>query len=277
MRATVVHRDESVPTGVTSAPSDTVATTPVRRRDGGGDRIGVTCAFGRSRGRSVLNSTMASRPCRAAVRATALLTAGPLLLAAGAGVAQERSTQFELTPRASYRFGGTFESEQSAATIDLDEGGAFGLAFNIRESANTQWEVIYAQHDTAADTSELPGSAPSTDLRLQYLHGGGTYEFDSRGTTRPYLVATVGGTHISPDRADLRSDTFWSFSIGTGLDIRATGRIGVRLEARLWGTLIESGSKLFCVSGVGGAACQIQLDGKLLYQTELSAGVTMRF
>jgi len=198
------------------------------------------------------------------------------LLAAGTVSAQERSTRFALTPYASYRVGGTFEDQESAANIDLDEGGAFGVALNIRESANTQWEVVYARHDTAANTSDLAGSAPSTDLRVQYLHGGGTYEFERRGTAQPYLVGTVGGTHISPDQAGLPSDTFWSISIGTGLNIRATERIGLRLEARLWGTLVESGSKLFCVSS-GGAVCQIEIDGKMLYQAELSAGVTMRF
>ena len=214
---------------------------------------------------------------RAAIWARQLVTVVPLLLAAGAGTAQERSTQFELTPYASYRVGGTFEDEESTATIELDEGRAFGLAFNIRESANTQWEVIYAQHDTAANTSELTGYAPSTGLRVQYLHGGGTYEFERRGTTQTYLVATAGGTHISPDEVGLESDTFWSFSIGTGLNVRTTERIGFRLEARLWGTLVDSGSKLFCVSDAAGAACQIQIDGKILYQAELSAGVTLRF
>jgi len=204
------------------------------------------------------------------------MTIGPLLLAAGAASAQERSTQFALTPYASYRVGGTFADQESAAKVDLDEGSAFGLALNIRESANTQWEVVYAQHDTAANTSELAGSAPSTDLRVQYLHGGGTYEFERRGTTQPYLVGTVGGTHISPDQTGLQSDTFWSISIGTGLNIRATERVGFRLEARLWGTLIESGSQLFCVSS-GGAVCQIEMDGKVLYQAELSAGVTVRY
>ena len=177
----------------------------------------------------------------------------------------------------SYRAGGTFEDEESTTQVDLDEGGAFGLIFNVRESANTQWEVIYAQHDSAADTSELTGFAPSTDLRVQYLHGGGTYEFQRDGTVQPYLVATVGGTHMSPGGPGLDSDTFWSFSIGTGLNVRSTERVGVRLEARAWGTLVESGSRLFCISGIGGAACQIQIDGKVLYQVELSAGVTFRF
>lgn len=206
-----------------------------------------------------------------------LVAAGALALAAGEATAQQTLARFELTPYVGYGVGGTFEDEESATKVELDEGGAFGLIFNIRESGNTQWEVVYAQQDTSADTSELTGFGPSTDLRVQYLHGGGTYEFDARGAVQPYLVATVGGTHMSPGAAGLDSDTFWSFSLGTGLRVGVSERLAARLEARMWGTLVESGSRLFCVSGVGGAACQIQIDGQVLYQVELFAGLTMRF
>lgn len=199
------------------------------------------------------------------------------MLAAGEAAAQETLPRFELTPYLGYDVGGTFEDEESATKIELDEGGAVGLIFNIRESRNTQWEIVYAHQDTSADTSDLAGFESSTDLRVQYLHGGGTYEFDARGAVQPYLVATVGGTHMSPRAAGLDSDTFWSFSIGTGLRVGMTERLAARLEARARGTLVESDSRLFCVSGIGGAACQIQIDGKVLYQFELFAGLTMRF
>jgi hypothetical protein len=221
-----------------------------------------------------LQTTRASR--RRPIELARFALAGALALAASRSLAQG-APRLELTPYVGYGVGGAFEDEESTTKIELDDGGAFGLAFNIRESGNTQWEVIYAQQDTSADTSDLTGFDPSTDLRVQYLHGGGTYEFDSRGTVQPYLVATVGGTHLSPAAPGLDSDTFWSFSIGTGLRIGMTERLAARLEARAWGTLVESGSSLFCVSGVGGAACLIEIDGKVLYQVELFAGLTMRF
>jgi hypothetical protein len=224
-----------------------------------------------------LETTTTSQQAQRIAGVAVLVATGPLLLATSPGRAQESTTQFELTPYMSYRAGGTFEDEVSTATVDLEEGGAFGLALNIRESANTQWEIVYAQQDTTADTSELDGFAPSTDLRVQYLHGGGHYEFERRGSTRPYLVATAGATHVSPRLAGFDSDSFWSFSIGTGLNVRATERIGARFEARVWGTLVDPDSRLFCFSGAQAAACQIQVDGKILYQVDLSAGLTIRF
>jgi hypothetical protein len=75
----------------------------------------------------------------------------------------------------------------------------------------------------------------------------------------------------------LNSETFWSFSIGAGLQIRPSDRLGIRLEARAWGTLIESDTTLFCLSGVQGASCGIRMDGRVLWQLETIAGIVVRF
>ncbi len=94
---------------------------------------------------------------------------------------------------------------------------------------------------------------------------------------RPYLAATLGGTYISPDAEGLKSDTFWSFSIGTGLQVFPAKHLGLRLEARAWGTLLSSSSSLFCSSGPDGGACAIAVSGEMLWQVETFAGVVFRF
>lgn len=201
----------------------------------------------------------------------------PLLLGASGNVmGQVDTARFELTPYAGYRFGGTFTDEDGSTSVELDDGEGFGLIFNLRESANTQWEVVYSRQDTDADTSALNGFAPTTEVRLHHLEGGGTYEFEG-GAARPYLALTLGGTRIEPRIPGLKGDTFWSMSIGTGLLIRPTARVGIRLEARAWATLVDSNTSLFCVSAAAGAACAIQIDGRVLWQLETSAGIVFRF
>ena len=207
---------------------------------------------------------------------TSLLTCCLLLAAPATAFTQSSPGRFEVTPYGGYRFGGTFEDQELASTAELADDASVGVIMNLRESENTQWELVYARQSTTADVSDFSFASPSVDLDLQSLQLGGTYLGD--GTlARPYLAATLGGTHISPDAGELNSDTFWSFSIGTGLQILPSERLGLRVEARAWGTFISSGSSLFCTSGAQGGLCAIAVSGDMLWQIETFAGVVFRF
>ena len=195
---------------------------------------------------------------------------------AGVASAQSNPGMFELTPYGGYRFGGTFEDAESGATAELDNNASFGLIFNIREAANTQWEIIYSRQSTQVDTSELGIEEQLLDLDVHYFQGGGTVQSGS-DRVRPYLAATIGGTFIEPGLSSFDSDVFWSFSLGTGLNFMPTKRLGFRLEARAFATLVDSDTGLFCASGPNGSACAISTEGQLLWQLETFAGVVFRF
>ena len=204
-----------------------------------------------------------------------LLCLPHLVLAQTSGQPEPR--RFELTPYAGYRFGGTFENDESAISVELDDRSGAGLIFNVREAENTQWEVIFSRQRTVADTADVTGLGPLVDVDVEYLQGGGTYQGRRRDGVRPYLAATLGAARITPRLAGLGDDSFWSFSIGTGLQIRPTERFGVRFEVRAWGTLVDSDSRLFCRSGVQVAGCAIRVDGSVLWQIEAFAGLVFRF
>lgn len=201
-----------------------------------------------------------------------------LSLLCGSAWAEELKSpgQFEITPTAGFRFGGSFDDLDQGLSADLDDDASFGLILNLRESGNTQWELIYSQQNTAVDTRQLAFAEPKLDVDFQALQVGGTYMGEGI-LARPFVAATVGGTHVSPGFDGLDSDTFWSFSIGGGLQVFPTKRVGLRLEARAWGTLISSSSDLFCASGAQGGVCAIAVDGDVLWQFETMAGVVFRF
>jgi len=190
--------------------------------------------------------------------------------------AQNAPGMFELTPYAGYRFGGTFEDQDTGTSVELDDHGSFGVILNIRESANTQWEFIYSREETSADLSAFTLPDDAVDVEVHYFQAGGTYQGEGE-VARPYLAATIGGAHFAPDSRAYDSDTFWSFSIGAGLQVRPSDRVGVRLEARAWGTVLDSDTDLFCASGPEGAICAISIDGRVLWQVEAYAGVVFRF
>lgn len=220
---------------------------------------------------SACSGTTNKRP-----RIARLALACTIIFLANSALAQSSPGRFELTPYGGYRFGGSFEDFDAGLSADLDDDASFGLVLNLRESGNTQWELIYSQQNTAVDTREFAFADPFIDVDLQYLQIGGTYMGEGQ-RARPYVAATVGGTHISPDLPTLDSDTFWSFSIGGGLQVFPTKRVGLRLEARAWGTLLSSSTSLFCSSGPQGGLCAITVDGDVLWQFETFVGVVFRF
>jgi hypothetical protein len=198
------------------------------------------------------------------------------LLTASVAQAQEESYKFELTPFAGFSTGGDFEDLTTTAKLSLDDSSSFGVILNIDESVNTQWEILYSLQATEADTTGLPISGGPLDIDVHYIQGGGTYLFSGEAA-RPFLAATVGAAHFAPGLSGVDSETFFAFSIGTGLQIRPNARFGIRLEARGYGTLVDSNSELFCQSDPAGAICVVTVDGTILWQFQAFAGFVFRF
>lgn len=192
--------------------------------------------------------------------------------------AQDPPGRTELTPYGAYSLGGTFTDLESDGEAKLQDSGSFGLLLNIRQAANTQWEVIYSQQNTDAEVTGSSTADAVHETTVHYLQGGGTYQGDGE-KVRPYLAATIGAAHFDVATNGYNSETFFAFSIGTGLQIWPNSRLGMRLEVRGFGTLIRSDSDLFCVSDPanGNAGCAISVAGEVLWQVQAMAGVVFRF
>jgi len=182
----------------------------------------------------------------------------------------------ELTPFAGYRFGGTFEEKESTAKYELRDSPSFGFIVNLRHRDPTQWEILYSQQQTEAEFRGATGNDPSVDMDLYVLQLGGTYQWEGEHM-RPYLAFTLGGTHVRAASADATSDTFFSGSIGVGMKFLPSSRVGIRIEARAYGTLVDSNTDLLCSTGPDANICAIRVDGSLLNQVETFAGVSFRF
>lgn len=193
-----------------------------------------------------------------------------------AGPASADELKFELTPFGGYRFGGTFDFENDVGSYETDDASSFGIIFNARHSGNTQWEVYYSQQNTTARLKSSTGVSPSVDTDIHVLQIGGTYQGDGQ-TFRPYLAMTLGGTHIRTTSNGSQSDTFFSGSLGAGMNNAPSNRIGLRLEARAVATLTDSSTDLFCRTGPDINVCAIRIDGNLLTQVEAFAGLVVRF
>lgn len=197
-----------------------------------------------------------------------------LLLAAMPVAADDLNV--EITPFVSYRFGGTFDLEGSTASYEVEDSEAVGLLLNLRKSGNTQWEVLYSLQQSTARLRGSTLTAPAVDTDIHVLQFGGTYQGDGE-KLRPYVAMTIGGTHIKTVASGSQSDSFFSGSIGVGLNMTPNSRLGIRLEARAYGTLMNSSTSLFCQTGPNNNVCAVRIDGNLLSQFEALAGVVFRF
>lgn len=201
--------------------------------------------------------------------------------------AQGPPFRFELTPYGAYRIGGEFEPQSAPDDSDADdgrplelhEGHADGLILDIRTNeGNTQWEALYARQRTELETQPSFVGGSTLDIEVSYFQFGGTYLFDDNSdTTAPFIALTAGIARFEPRLDDVDAENYFSWSLGGGVQLRADKRIGVRLEARLFGSLIDDNSALFCVSSPTLNACALAVEGDMLYQFEARVGVVARF
>ena len=193
--------------------------------------------------------------------------------------AEDRDPRFELTPYLGYRIGGEFEQQNGSQKYELDEGNSAGLIFNVvARDVNTQWQVLYGQQGTSLKTPLTFDPSARLGLDVEYFQFGGTYLFDDDGDdTRPFIALTAGVTHFGPTLAGVDSESFFSGSIGGGVQLLQTHRVGVRLEARVFATFVNTDGAIFCHSGPQAGGCAITIHGTALYQFEASAGVVFRF
>ena len=105
---------------------------------------------------------------------------------------------------------------------------------------------------------------------------GGTLLFEG-ARARPFIALTIGASRFDPTPGDYSSKTFLSGSFGGGWKIGLGDNFALRLEGRVYTTLVDDNNSLFCESSGGSGSCLIVLDGKLFNQWEARAGLTVRF
>ncbi|RZV34842.1 MAG: hypothetical protein EX272_11800 [Chromatiales bacterium] len=189
----------------------------------------------------------------------------------------EPALRFEITPIAAYRFGGTFyETDNGDGRIELRDSAALGFALNLLANPNGQYEIVYARQSTEADTRNFFANDPVIDLDVEYLHFGGTYLFDG-DAARPFVALGIGASRFDPSFDGAASESYFSASLGGGVQIAARNRIGLRLEARVFTTFVDSDSTFFCSSVGGAGSCLVDVDSRTLTQWEARAGLVFRF
>ena len=194
----------------------------------------------------------------------------------GEAFAQAADAGFEITPWAGYRVGGNFDDTDSDAEIELQESNSWGVTVNGAVRPDGEWEFLYAKQSTSIDASGAITLPSNLDVDVHYLQIGGTYLFDG-DRARPFIALTIGASRFELNPGDFGAKTFFSGSLGGGWKAGLGENLAVRIEGRVYSTIVDDDSSLFCESSGGTGSCLIVLDGNLFTQWEARAGFTVRF
>jgi hypothetical protein len=153
--------------------------------------------------------------------------------------------------------------------VDLRETGSYAGSFDMPLDDSSEFQVFYNHQST--EFTPWPYPQTSADLRLDFLHIGGTYFPDGLGRG-VYVVGGLGVTRATPDGAGLVPETRFSLNIGVGYLLPLSRNFGVRFEARGFATLFGANGTVFCSGG-----CVANLTGSALSQGELLIGLSTHF
>jgi opacity protein-like surface antigen len=207
---------------------------------------------------------------------TALLVASVTLL--GPAFAAADAARFELTPFVAARAGGGFDVVNETGTessVDLGSGAGFGLDLGLYRDSQSFYELLYSTQ--SADIDSRDPAIDGIDLRIDYLHLGGTLLFPQENDLFvPYLSLTLGATFLRPE-GDFDSETKLSGSLGGGFRFPFSDNVAVNLGVRGYLTLLDSDTDLFCISDSTQAGCLVRSSGSTFFQAEGQLGLTVRF
>jgi len=154
--------------------------------------------------------------------------------------------RFELTPMASYRLVGDLDLDDTAfleESLEIDEGSAFGVAFDIPLGRSLQLELLANRQESEliADGGFFTDELVLADVEVTYLHVGLLWQFLS-GQVHPYVVGSLGVARLTADLpgGDDPKEDRPSLSFGGGVKIFWSEHLGLRLEGRgYWVALDE--------------------------------------
>lgn len=178
----------------------------------------------------------------------------------------------EITPLFGHRGGGDFSHIATDKSLSLNDSSAAGFILGAKQSATQDLELYYSGYSTKlASSSPLIDESEMFDMDVHYLHLGGTVTSGETSDLIPFLSGGLGVTYFSPDLSGADSELRLSMSLGGGVKWFPMDNIGLRLEARGFGTLFNNATYVFCSGG-----CVVEVSGDVLYQYELFAGIVVR-
>jgi hypothetical protein len=155
----------------------------------------------------------------------------------------------ELSPFAGYETGAKIS--YNAGTLHIGDGMDWGGSLDVGIGGGRFGEFSYSHLGTYLEKESGISNERICDLAVDYYSLGVLQEIKVDAGATPYGLFTLGIVNYRPTSNDISSEIKMHISFAGGVKIKASERIGVRLQARLLVPLYYAGT-YFSV-GTGGA------------------------
>jgi len=179
--------------------------------------------------------------------------------------------KFELTPFAGYQFGGKLRLYEG--DLKISDNANYGIVGDIEIANDTKLEILWTHMQTTAEFKPFYNfeylRVDPFDVNVGYIQIGSVRELNM-DNIRPFGAFTLGTTYFMPKNT-VYSDS-WKFSVtlGGGVKVWLTDRVGIRLQGRLMLPMFWGGAG-FSV-GTGGAGFSVGA-GTSMVQGDFSGGL----
>ena len=210
---------------------------------------------------------------RTAVAFVAILVLTPLQLdGQGRRQGQGQSRGIELTPIVGWQMGGKIRVRDGDLRIPSEL--VYGGLLNVPLSSGAMLELMYSRQATVLELEEFTGVKTDLfDMTVHYAQIGAVYEAVRAPGTKAFGLLTAGATIFDPSEAGTGTEWRFSFAGGLGFKRFFNPRFGLRGDARLQFTFLQSSGAGWC--GTGG--CVVGLSGTMVAQLATTGGLIIKF
>lgn len=182
------------------------------------------------------------------------------------------TTAVELSFLGGSQGGGEIEYIDTGSTLNFADDAVRAVVFSVPRGDEKSFELFYSRQHTRLEEEPLVPAGELMDLDVNYLHFGGALMSEQLYGLQGFLTGGLGITHYNPSLSGAAAENRVSMSLGLGARWMPSDRVGLRLEGRLFGTLFNSNTVIFCSGG-----CSFAVSGELLNQYAILGGLVIRF
>jgi hypothetical protein len=179
----------------------------------------------------------------------------------------------EISPFGGYRFGWSVAEVRGAPVTDDDGGLSFGVVADIPFGApedGYKFEVLFSRESAMVTARPLSIFEPPirAHITVDQIMIGGLQELDET-PGRPFVGGLLGLTrYAAPDYSEVR----FALGLGAGGKFFANRHLGLRIDGRVFMTIISLNGAAACAGG-----CVFAFNANPAFQGELTAGLLLAF